>query len=123
MKSLDGKYCYSLNGESFYGEYETKEGAVEQGKEEALEEGQNEIFIGICEEYIPSISAWQVIDSIQEDAYDKLGEFSQGYLDDVSNEHREELQDKLNQVLSKWIEEHNYIPDFWSVKNVEKITI
>ncbi len=123
MKSLQDKYCYSLNQEEFYGDFDTKEAAIEQGKEEALEEGQHEFFIGVCEEYTPSVSAWQVIESIQEDAYDKHGEYSQAYLDDVSNEHKEELQDKLNEVLSKWIEEHNYIPDFWGVKDVEKRTI
>ena len=38
MKSLQDKYCYSLNQEEFYGDFDTKEAAIEQGKEEALEE-------------------------------------------------------------------------------------
>ena len=69
------------------------------------------------------IDACSVLESIQENAYSEGGEFSDGYLDDVTKEQEEELERKLNEVFSAWSDKYNHHPNFYSVEHIELVTL
>ena len=69
------------------------------------------------------IDAGSVLESIQENAYSEGGEFSDGYLDDVTKEQEEELEQKLNEVFAEWTEKYNLHPNFYTVGDIEVIRL
>ena len=69
------------------------------------------------------INTGYLLESIQEDAYSEGGEFSEGYLDDVTNEQEAELEAQLNAVFSAWSDKYNHHPNFYNVGHIEIITL
>ena len=107
---------------------------------EALEDARNEIeymiesrkkgykvvlpervFIGECELYRPSLLScgYDVIEAVQTDAYDEGGEYAENYLDDVTKEQREELEEQLDVVFNAWLEKHDLYPNFYTIPAYE----
>lgn len=123
MESDAGKYCYSLNEEDFTGAYDSIEEAKGAGEEAAIEEEQDTYFVGQCREIVPYISAWRILDQLQEDAYEEVGEPSENYLDNVKDEQKDELEKVLNEVLHQWFEKYNLKLDFYGVDNVEEVKV
>lgn len=114
------KWCYSLCGHNYYGVFDTKEEAIKEGETEAREYEKDSFFVARAVfTFKPHIDAENVIEEIQQNAYDNGGEYAETYLDDVKREHRDELEEKLNEVLSNWINKYGYTPDFYSVEDVE----
>jgi hypothetical protein len=120
-----GKWCYSFNEENFEGDFDTEEQAIAEAiwyyKDD--EKDQDFIWIGQVEEVGISFNIDYVIEAIQENAYDKCGEYAENYLDNVTNEHRQILEDRVQSEVLKWMKEFKYEPNFWTVKNVEKIDV
>jgi hypothetical protein len=56
---------------------------------------------------------------LQETAFDEGGEWSEGYLEKVSKEACEELEEKLNKVFLEWQEKYHEQPAFFGVNNAE----
>ena len=69
------------------------------------------------------IDTESILESIQEDAYSEGGEFSEGYLDDVTTEQEAELEAQLNAVFSAWSDKYNHHPNFYNVGHIEIITL
>lgn len=69
------------------------------------------------------INTGYLLESIQEDAYSEGGEFSEGYLDDVTTEQEAELEAQLNAVFSAWSDKYNHQPNFYSVDHIEIVTL
>ena len=121
MGNFEGKWCISSNGESFEGEgLDTKEEAIKEGKFC----GYKELYVGRCvENFEPCIDVDDVIERIQENAYDVGGEYAEDYLDDVTDGAKETLGERLNDVLERWLNENKYEVNFYSVEDIEKINI
>ncbi len=56
-----------------------------------------------------------MIESVQADAYDEGGEYAENYLDDVTKEQREELEEQLDVVFNAWLEKHDLYPNFYTI--------
>lgn len=114
------KWCYSLCGHSYYGVFDTKEEAIKEGEAEAREYEKDLFFVARAViTFQPYIYAEDIIEEIQQNAYDNGGEYAETYLDDVQRKHRDELEEKLNEVLSNWMNKYGYTPNFYSVEDVE----
>lgn len=106
------------------GVFNTKEEAIEEGNSEAIIEGKMSFKIGITEEIFNfGIDVDRVIEDIQNTMYDEAGEIAEDYLDNVTTEHRLELEKELNEVFYKWQEKHNYKPTFYRVISEEIIKV
>lgn len=106
------------------GVFNTKEEAIEEGNSEAIIEGKMSFKIGITEEIFNfGIDVDRVIEDIQNTMYDEAGEIAEDYLDNVTTEHRLELERELNEVFYKWQEKHNYKPTFYRVISEEIIEV
>lgn len=49
--------------------------------------------------------------------------WAEEYLYDVKSEHQKELEEKLNQVFSEWIEKYGYEPRWFNAHNIRAVTI
>lgn len=76
---------------------------------------------GECELYRPSLLScgYDVIEAVQTDAYDEGGEYAENYLDDVTKEQREELEEQLDVVFNAWLEKHDLYPNFYTIPAYE----
>ena len=118
------KWVASLNGEEFdYEEFEKKEDAIEYLKELAEEEELKIGYIGQSVDYIPRIDADCLVERLGEEVYEEIGDCAETYLEDVQKEHLDILDEKLNEVLSDWLKEYNYEPNFSKVEKIRKVDI
>lgn len=79
----------------------------------------------VAQIFCPSfgIDVDSVIEGVQEDAYSEGGEFSEGYLNDVTKEQEKELEQKLNEVFAAWTDKYNHHPNFYDVGDIEVIRL
>lgn len=138
MKNHD-KWIFEKCGEENWNtcedEYNTKEEAIEAGRkyfkewreedpDDFIEEtGGVQFQVGQIKKYVPYINVEQVLDEVGKRAYDDCGEWAEEYLYDVKSEHQKELEEKLNQVFSEWIEKYGYEPRWFNVHNIRAVTI
>lgn len=124
MKNNDPKWCYSLNEEDFTGGLCSKEDAISEGREYAIDDDKPYFYIGkAISDFTPSIDIDCIIENIQEDAYQNGGEWAEGYLEDITKEQANELDEKLNDVLSNWIDKYNIKANWFTVADIERIEI
>lgn len=60
-----------------------------------------------------------MIEAVQTDAYDEGGEYAENYLDDVTKEQREELEEQLDVVFNAWLEKHDLYTNFYTIPAYE----
>lgn len=121
-----GKWMYNFNDNEIWTgeEFDTKEEAIEEGRMEIQEEGfDNESFeIGqIAEVSVSGVDVDFILENVAENTTNEVGEVGEDYLYDVTKEDRDELEEKLNEVLFAWIKEHKYEPSFFKIENIEKV--
>lgn len=106
------------------GLFDTKEEAADEGKAEAIIEGLTNFKVGIAEEVFNyGIDVDDSLERINEIVYEEVGEVAEDYLYYIPQEHKDELQDKLNEVFYKWQEKYNYTPTFYKVVSEEIIQV
>lgn len=116
------KWMYQLGNSDIWNgeEYETKEEALKEGIK--AREGNELLRIGQQESVGASgIDIDLLIENVAENTIDEFSEVGEGYLDDVTTEHREELEEKLNEVFFEWVNKYGYNPNFYRVVNIEEI--
>lgn len=118
------KYCYSFNKEDYNEGRDTIKETLEEAKRETrvdskLYETKEEPLVWIAETIYPQplIDLDNVLEQLQDQAYDMGSDYAEDYLGDVSNEDLKELEEKLNAVFLEWQNKHNYQPHFFSWKN------
>lgn len=127
MHTQDGRWVYSLNEEIFNtGEYfNTKEEAVESGKEDLTWEGKYPTFyVGQVKsvDFALGVDTDGILEHIAQNVYDEVGEVSETYLYNVDKEHHNILEENLNNVVRQWMDQYGYNPEFYQVINIEKIS-
>jgi hypothetical protein len=116
----------SLNGEDYDNvESESKLGAIERLFELVEEDGEDYDYGYVAQValYKPSIDTEMVLEKVSNDAYHECPEYAGDYLVHVPDEQFKALEKKLNIVLAEWINEYNQEPNFFLIKNVEKIDV
>jgi urocanate hydratase len=125
--SRNNKWTYELYSEEYWtsGEdFDTKEEAIEAGKEAALDEEEiSSFYVGQIKDFIPKINTWRITDDLMEDAAEQCGKASDSFLDGITEEQRQRLSELLDEALSKWLDETNNHPDFYGIDNVKVIAI
>lgn len=145
MNNLNGKWlCARSMDEEWWkasNYHDTKEAAIKAGIKAANEynndpENSNvedelgfyedddyaplvRIAVGQC--FIPAITIDpdHILENVYEQVEDDIGEIAEGYLADVKQEHKDELQD----LIHEWFIKHNYIPSCFVVQNVEEVNV
>lgn len=68
-----------------------------------------------------SLNVESLLEYISEDTYEECdqSEAAEGYLNDVSDEHAEELEE----LIYSWFERHNYLPSFYRIVDVQAVGV
>lgn len=103
---------------------DSREEAIQEGMKCAKDDGLKSFRIGrVIPCGIPNIDTDWLLEKAQEELYDEVGESSEVYLDGVSKEQIEELDEQLNEVFYQWHKKHKLEPDCYTVVNDEVIEV
>ena len=137
---MDKKWMCSLDEEYWQASayFDTKEEAVRAGLEsiERFNTNPEDEYLddemgSTPEEVVDSFYVGQVlhpdlpfcvddlIECMQESAYENEGDFAQGYLDDITREHKKELDDLVRGFFVK----RGYLPTWYTVCKIDEISI
>ncbi|MDT2848779.1 hypothetical protein P7H60_06360 [Vagococcus carniphilus] len=75
--------------------------------------------VGQASVFVISADVNYIIENIQEQAYSECGDSADGFLEDVTKEHKEELEN----IILDWFDKHNYKANFYKILNVEEIVL
>lgn len=101
--------------------------SIDECVKEAILEGYkngDSISVGLCENYkVNHIDGDYMIEWLQEQAVDQVGEVAYDWLDSLTLEQRTDLSDMLLETVTKWMKKHNQEPHFYKVSPLYNITI
>ena len=107
--------------------YETKEEAIKEGiKARESEDMFENLKLSIGQQESVGVSGIDIdllLENVAENTIEELSEVGEGFLQDVTIEHQEELEQKLNDVFFEWINKHKYNPEFYRVVNIEEVKV
>jgi len=106
--------------------FDTIEECIKDYLENYADENPNEsIFVGEVRAYTVDVNGSSVIDNLEEQAYDECGEVAENwYPSSIKGiEKWDELDKQLTDVVTKWLEKHNCLPDFYNIINVREVTV
>ena len=112
------KWVYSFNGESYSDVYDAREEAIIDALKDVKEYKKDidTIYLGIAKIFEARVSEAGIIEQLKEDAYDGYGEYSEEYLEDLTDEERSDLQKLLQEAYKKWENKYPwYKPNFYKV--------
>lgn len=101
--------------------------SIKECVEEAIAEGyelSDTFAIGLIENYSIDIDfADMIIERLQEDAYDVVGEVSDGWLDYVNRDDITRLDNKLRQAVNDWLKDVKEEPTFYTIAPCSEYTL
>jgi hypothetical protein len=120
-----GQWMYNFGDEEHWNEckyFDTREEAIEAGKQEAIVREKESYQVGQIQNFIPKICADSILEQISEDAYEECGD-NVGDYPYTNNEDEKKLQDMLEEVLERWMDKTGNYPTFYKIRCVENITV
>lgn len=117
--SIEGKWGYSRDEETYTGAFDTRQEAIDEG----LEYSENGVYVG---QYQAPSSPEEYIDA--EDLFEKVccqdeycGDWAEGTLD-CTREQQDELTEAIRRVFGEWIDRHGLRPTFGLVYDSQFVT-
>jgi hypothetical protein len=109
-------YSYSTDQSYFYGDYETRESAIENGFNDHPD--LETVWVGENKKYTAHdfVSPSDIIESISEYAYEECDEVASDWLCSMM-ENKEKLAE-LNKLIGDWLEANEPVR-FWTVDDIE----
>lgn len=135
---MDQKWICSLKEDIWQASdyFDTKEAAIKAGLESARRFNGNpdneclddemgstpddiitEFLVGQVNASTIPFNVDSLIENVQESAYEDGGEWAEDYLDDVTEEDREELEN----IVFDWFVRNDYLPAWYTIGSVEVI--
>lgn len=120
------KWIYS-ESEDLYWEcsetFDTKEKAIEAAKKDREIESST-IFVGIkVAPTVCDIDVDSLLENIAINTTERFDDCADGFLENVSSEHFDELEEKLNNVFLEWMNKHDYNPNWFEVVGIEEVDL
>ena len=120
------KYAWSrrINDEIWKGgPCDSVKECVEEARLEDYEDTDT-FALGYIEPYQTNyVNGDLIIEYLQQDAYDEVGEAAECWLDDISREQREDLNDRLKKVVLEWLKDCKEEPTFYKVLPFAELTL
>ena len=123
-------WVWTANRDFWEGEeYSTKDEAVEACKAEALPwfsyyVGQlSNVEFELDDVYISEYKVESIIEGLDNTLSDAVGEGSEYWANNITQEQIDELRDKIQAVVFDWIVDSVGQPTTYSIENVEKIEV
>lgn len=117
---------YSWNGDNDSevwgnGKFYSIEECIENAKEEGYRAGET-IYIGRCVDFEACVDAGDVIERLQEEAYEHCGEVSDGWID-WKNDDVNVLSERLTSCVNEWLKETDQEPSFYHITDIGPVVI
>lgn len=112
MQTIDTiEYCYSFDEEIYHGRFSSSEEALAEARDACGASGNVSVWIGQCKEVslTSMVDADYVIERLQEEASERVGESSEDWLH-VDAEPKQELE----RLILDWVMRHDP-PRFYEV--------
>lgn len=128
------QYCWSTSGEHFEGKFDTAEEAVADaaytlGLEPGTVVEVGELVEPTVRRFVEgAVDLDNLFDAVSQDAFEFAGEAAEDWPDSIpwSDEKKtpeqRELQEKLVDLITAYLEEHDP-PRFWGVDNIVKMKV
>jgi len=132
-----GKYTWEFDkDEEFWrnATFDTIEECIQEAKKvmQAYGEEHSVIYIGETEVFEPYVFGTDVMERIEEQAFEECGEAAEGW--GIWNEIRskgeaeskaawEELSDKLTEAVNHWLKKYNLVPNFYKIVNIREVPV
>lgn len=119
------KYTWSAsaNDELWqHDDFDTIEECVLDAKENYGYEAGTDIAIGEAIPFIVSVDADDIIERLEENAYEECGEASEGWIH-YKQEQLDELSEILTKHVNEWLEKTKNKPTFYKIDNIISVTI
>lgn len=119
----ENKFVYSEDEEYFNSDldFDTIEDALKNATENL--DKDSKVYIGKIKDVDLTIGAWNIIEDLQEDAFEQAGEIAEDFLNNVTQEQENDLTIMINDVIDKWLKKHKLEPNFFSVVDVKQYII
>lgn len=119
MMEVTDKWAYALGDEEDYNDIfcDSKEAALDKAIHEARLEDVQTVWVGQVKRFQPVISiADELLYQLQDQAYEEAGEYSLGWLDNVTKTHQDELDNAIKTCFWAWMKAHpEYQPKFFTI--------
>jgi hypothetical protein len=101
--------------------------SIKECVKEASDEGYSSdetIALGLIERYDVNYDfAQDIVERLCEDAWDEVGEASDGWLDSAKREQLDKLNGRLTPIIKEWLKEIGEQPSFYKVLPFEECTL
>jgi len=118
---MPDKKCYSTNNEDFT--YDELDDAITFAIDDlSINIGDIvTVYEGDAVQFKAGDFTGFTLDAITNTAHDEGGEYSDGYLDQVTKEQEADLDKRIADVVNQWADDHGLQPNFFRVKNVKEV--
>lgn len=102
----------------------SREEVINNGMKYAKDEGLKSFRIGQkIPVGVPTLNIDVILEGAYDQIYDEFGEVAEGFLDDVTSEQQNELEEQLNEVFYNWSIKHKLEPNCYIIINDEIIEV
>lgn len=106
-------------------------GGICHSVKECIEEARYEDYkdtdtfaLGYAENYeVNYVNSDLIIEFLQEQAYDEIGECAEDWLDSITKEQREDLESRVLKVVLQWLKDCKEEPTFYTVSPFDELTL
>lgn len=102
--------------------FDTVEECIKDAKENYDYKVGETIAVGITEPFVVSIDGSDVLERLEENAYEECGEASEGWLN-TPYENIEKLSERLTECVNEWLKETDQEPSFYHIHSIRIETI
>lgn len=108
--------------------FDTIEDCILDAKENYRVESGTEIVVGEAVPWEPYVWAGNILDHLEEDAYEECGEVAEDwYAYDYKNEEGRkglnEISDKITEIVKQWLKDNGTYPDFYKIENIRTVEV
>lgn len=80
--------------------------------------------IGYIEPYqVNYVNAEQIIDFLQQDAYEEVGEVSEDWLTGITSEQYADFESRVRKVVLEWMKDCKEEPSFYKIEPFDELTL
>ena len=102
----------------------SREEVIKDGMKAAKEDGLESFRIGRkIPVGVPTLDVDDILERAYEQVYNEVGEVAEGFLNDVTLEQQNELEEQLNEVFYNWINKYKLQPNCYTVLDDEVIKV
>lgn len=123
------KYTWEYNDDTelWYNDlFDTVEDCIADARDNYMVEIGETIAVGEVIPYEPYVMADNILDELEEDAYEECGEVAEdweaySWTDDKAS--LDELSNKLTEIVRQWLKDNGTYPYFYKIENVKIVEV